>query len=157
MNLRLISITIFFVIFSGALSGQIYYQKLTGVVIDSESHKPLYSANILIETISKINGVSADSSGRFNLLLPPGRHTIKISYLGYNTRTIKDNLVGSGKETNITVELTESFIEWTGRLRRSLFDDHYKCTFGIRFFYRGFPCRIRQCLYGSYGFKFKKW
>jgi hypothetical protein len=108
INLIPISIALLIVFFSGILSGQIYYQKLTGVVFDSESHKPLHCANILIETFSKINGASADSSGRFNILLPPGRHTIRVSYLGYNTQTMKDILVGTGKETNITVELTES-------------------------------------------------
>ncbi|MCX6238245.1 MAG: TonB-dependent receptor [Bacteroidia bacterium] len=107
-NLKIINLALLILFFSGVLSGQNYYQKLTGVVFDSESHKPLDGANILIETFSKINGASADSSGRFNILLPPGRHTIRISYLGYNTQTMKDILVGTGKETNITVELTES-------------------------------------------------
>lgn len=78
------------------------------MVFDSESRKTLPGANIIIETFSNNNGIAADSSGRFSILVPPGRHTIRISYLGYNTRIMKDIQVGSGKETHITAELTEA-------------------------------------------------
>jgi len=115
MNPRSFSTLLLCFFFSGIISGQTYYQKLTGVVYDSETHRPLAGANIIIETLSRINGVATDSAGRFNVMLPPGRHTLKISYLGYNTRTIKDIQLSSGKGTNVVVDLTEMY-QQTGEI-----------------------------------------
>jgi len=92
----------------GEIYGQTYNQKLSGVVIDSESRSPLQGANIVVETFSKAGVATTDSVGKFSLMLPPGRHTLRVSYLGYNTRIIKDILVGTGKEVFITADLTES-------------------------------------------------
>lgn len=94
-------------IFPSVISGQTYFQKLTGVVFDSESHKTLPGANIVIESFPQINGVASDASGRFILMVPPGRHTLEVSFVGYNTRLIKDIQIGTGKEKPVTVELTE--------------------------------------------------
>ena len=125
INLRSCSSVLLFVLFSGMISGQVYYQKLAGIVLDSESHRPLSGANIVIETFLKITGVSSDSLGRFSLLLPPGRHNLKISYIGYNTLIMKDIQIGTGKETNINVELIEAHqqaneIVVLGKLGRSI-------------------------------------
>ena len=46
--------------------------------------------------------------GRFHIFLPPGRHTLTVSFLGYNTQTIKDIQVGSGKETVLVCTLSET-------------------------------------------------
>lgn len=125
IHLKSVGIILLLLLLSEIISGQTYYQKLTGVVFDSESRKTLPGANIIIETFSNKNGVASDSSGRFSILVSPGRHTIRISYLGYNTRIMKDIQVGSGKETHITVELTEAYqqadeIVVSGKSRRSI-------------------------------------
>jgi hypothetical protein len=90
------------------VQGQNYFQKLSGFVIDSESRTPLQGADILVGTLSVKNFTTTDSLGKFSIMVPPGRHSLQISYLGYNSRIIKDILVGTGKEVFITAELNES-------------------------------------------------
>ena len=92
---------------SGIITGQEYSQRLTGVVVDAESRKPLPGASVRMVTVSETNSISADSMGRFRVMLPPGRHNLQVSFVGYATRIIKDIQVGTGKEINMTVELTE--------------------------------------------------
>jgi len=108
INLKSIGTALMFVLFFGISSGQVYYQKLTGIVLDTESRKPLPGASIRIGISDKINGVSADSAGRFRMMVPPGRHALTVSFVGYNTRVIKDIQVGSGKEVTVNIELTEA-------------------------------------------------
>lgn len=125
IHLKSFGLALILIFFSGIISGQVYYQKLAGIVVDAESRQSLPGASIQIETFSKINGVSADATGRFTVMVPPGRHTLKVSFVGYNTRILKDIQVGSGKETNISVELTEAHqqtdeITVVGKTGRSL-------------------------------------
>ena len=87
--------------------GQTYSQRLNGVVVDAESRITLPGASVRMETLPDVQGVSTNSSGRFSVMVPPGRHTLKVSFVGYATRVIKDIQVGTGKEINLTIELTE--------------------------------------------------
>ena len=92
----------------GSIQGQNYFQKLSGIVIDSESRTPLQGASVLVATVSVKNFTTTDSLGKFSIMVPPGRHSLQISYLGYNSRIVKDILVGTGKEVFITADLNES-------------------------------------------------
>ena len=89
------------------LFAQVNYKSLSGTVIDAESRIPLPGANVVVTSFVKFNGCSTDSMGKFRIPLPPGRHTLTISFLGYMPQTIKDIQVGSGKETTIIVGLSE--------------------------------------------------
>jgi hypothetical protein len=108
IHLKSFGLALLMICFSVTISGQTYYQRLGGVVIDAESRSPLPGAYLQLETPSKIVIVSADSAGQFRMMAPPGRHTLKISFIGYNTLIIKNIQIGSGKEANIVVELTEA-------------------------------------------------
>ena len=105
--MRTILVFLFCCLFS-SIEGQNYFQKLSGVVVDSESKSPLQGASVLVETSSKKNFTTTDSLGKFSIMVHPGRHSLQISYLGYNSRIIKDILVGTGKEVFITADLNES-------------------------------------------------
>jgi len=105
---QLISIALLLFLFPASIPGQVYFQKLSGVVIDSDSKSPLQGAAISVETTSKSNIIYSDTLGKFLFMLPPGRHSLMVSFLGYNSRHIKDILIGTGKESNISIELTES-------------------------------------------------
>ena len=87
---------------------QVNYKSLSGTVMDAESRIPLPGANVVVTSFSKFNGCSTDSLGRFRILLPPGRHTLSVSFLGYTTQAIKDIQVGSGKETIVVCSLSET-------------------------------------------------
>jgi len=69
-----------------------YSQKFTlsGYIKDKKSGEDLPFANIYIEEIKK--GVSSNNYGFYSISLPPGKYTIKVSYVGYNTLQYELNL-----------------------------------------------------------------
>jgi len=72
----------------------------------------LPGATVLIESINPHMGGTTDINGNFRFEnIPLGRHTIRVSFLGYESYIIKELLVGSGKEIMLTIELKELSIE----------------------------------------------
>ncbi|MEQ8882728.1 MAG: TonB-dependent receptor [Cyclobacteriaceae bacterium] len=63
--------------------------KVNGRVVDIEDEQPLIGAQIVVE--SKGVGTVADESGFFEIKLPVGSNTIKIKYLGYETKSLSVN------------------------------------------------------------------
>ena len=63
--------------------------KVNGRVVDIEDKQPLIGAQIVVE--SKGVGTVADESGFFEIKLPVGSNTIKIKYLGYETKSLSVN------------------------------------------------------------------
>ena len=81
-------------------------QTIRGVVTDKTLQKPLEFVSIAIANTQA--GTTTDKDGRFiiqNVSL--GRHTIKVSRIGYEAAIIKEVLVGSAKEVFLEIELTE--------------------------------------------------
>lgn len=93
-----------------------FSQKLTqtirGKVIDQESQTPVIGASVLILGTDPLLGSSTDMEGSFVIKdVPVGRHTLKITSIGYEDAGIPELLVGSGKEIVLTVRLQESFTQ----------------------------------------------
>jgi hypothetical protein len=87
-------------------------QTIRGTVLDQQSKYQLAGATVVVVDSDPINGTTADENGEFRLTnIPLGRHTIKISFLGYSERTIPNILVQQGKETFLAIELEEMVIE----------------------------------------------
>jgi hypothetical protein len=90
------------------LNAQNYSQTIKGKIRDKESQSSLIGANIYIEGSNPIIAAVSDTVGNYKLKnVPLGRHTITISYLGYNKISIPEVLVGSGKEVVLDVDLKE--------------------------------------------------
>ncbi|MBR6170280.1 MAG: carboxypeptidase-like regulatory domain-containing protein [Bacteroidaceae bacterium] len=90
----------------------IHYKRLTGVVQDEEG-KPLAHATVGYRDRPYFsNGVSADSLGRFELMLPNRIDTIRASWIGYQTQKI--HVLPT--DSVLTIRLKE--IDWSG-LRES--------------------------------------
>ena len=73
---------------------------LTGVVLDSLTQQPVPYATVLLlppaPTDKPLTGVAADDHGRFTLLqLAPGPARLRVSYVGYGTRT-RSLVIGAG-------------------------------------------------------------
>ena len=70
-------------------STQIYGQgTVRGTVRDATDGETLPNANVLIDSLGI--GVSADKSGYFVIgNLPPGRHVIRASFIGYTSRSVE--------------------------------------------------------------------
>lgn len=80
---------------------------IRGKVIDKQSESILTGATIeLVGTESR--GVVTDSEGNFVLKeVPVGRHSIRVSFIGYETITISELDVTTGKEVLVQVGLIE--------------------------------------------------
>jgi len=96
--------------FSGK-SQEGYKQTIRGTVYDKQSQQILVGASVYIPNSTPQVGTVSDEKGNFRLEnLPIGRHTIQISFLGYNTITLNDLLIRPGKELVLKIELEESVL-----------------------------------------------
>lgn len=83
---------------------------IKGEVLDKQSEVPLSGVTIELLNTTEITGVITDLDGRFRLEnVPLGRHAIRISYLGFETITIPNIVVTSGKDVAVIVSLIEAF------------------------------------------------
>lgn len=91
------------------LSAAQYKQLIKGTITDKESKIPLIGVSVAVIDIEPVMGTVTDDNGSFLLKeVPAGKHTIQLSYLGYNSITLPGVLVTSGKEVVLNVEMEES-------------------------------------------------
>jgi hypothetical protein len=82
------------------------------MVVDKESQTPVIGASVIITGTDPVKGSSTDINGNFRIDgVPVGRHTIRITSIGYEEQQIPELLVGSGKEVILNVRMTESLIQ----------------------------------------------
>lgn len=88
-------------------------QTIRGKVFDAESKFPLAGANvILLSDTHNFTGVSTDENGAFRLEnVTVGRHTLKITFLGYETALMSNIIVSSAKEVVLNINLKELVTE----------------------------------------------
>lgn len=85
-------------------------QTVKGRVVDTESQQPVIGANVIITSVTPILGGVTDTEGNFRIeKVPVGRHSFKITSMGYDDAFVQEINVGSGKEVELNVKLTESF------------------------------------------------
>ncbi|WP_258100326.1 TonB-dependent receptor [Marinoscillum pacificum] len=85
-----------------------FKQTLRGTIYDKDSQAPLSFATVQVITTETVKGAISDIDGNFSITnLPIGRHSIKVSFVGYEDAFVNDILLGTGKETIIKVSLTE--------------------------------------------------
>lgn len=85
-------------------------QTVRGRVIDRESQYGLPGASVLILGTNPVLGTSTNDDGFFEIAkVPIGRHTIKISFVGYTDITLPNVSVGSAKEVVLQVSMQENF------------------------------------------------
>lgn len=83
---------------------------IKGIVLDKQSEAPLEGATIELLYALEATGVITDFDGQFVLNdVPVGRQVIRISYIGFETYTIPNIEVTSGKDVFLNIGLTESF------------------------------------------------
>ncbi|HSK13942.1 MAG TPA: TonB-dependent receptor [Phnomibacter sp.] len=84
---------------------QAHTQHLKGNIVDAETRRPIAGA-----TVSLTDGgyTLSDSLGRFSFLqVPVGRRSLTITMMGYEDAHLDDIQVTSGKQTELTIALTE--------------------------------------------------
>jgi len=95
-----------------ALQAQDHLQTIKGTITDKDSEMPLIGAAVKLYINDAVRGTITDTEGRFSIPdVAPGRHLIKVSYLGYATQSIPNVLVSSGKEVIVNIALEESLVQ----------------------------------------------
>ncbi len=87
-------------------------QSIRGQILDEASKSPLPGVNVIVVTADPVIGGSTDVQGNFRITgIPIGRHTIKVSFIGYEDRIIPDVVITAGKEAILNINIVESIFE----------------------------------------------
>ena len=90
---------------------QMPVQSIRGTVVDKTSQSPLPGANVTVLTTDPLLGASSDQEGKFIITnVPTGRHRIQISFVGYSSITLDNQMVTSGKEMVLDIKMEENAI-----------------------------------------------
>lgn len=104
-----------FLVFATPVFSQEYSQTIKGKVIDRDSKETLIGANIILLNSNPLIGTITDVNGNFRLdKVKAGRHSIKVSYIGYKDITLPEISVNTGKEMVLIIELTQSVTQVKG-------------------------------------------
>jgi hypothetical protein len=104
-----VSTTFIIAVFTSLTFSQSLRQTVRGTIIDADSKLPLIGSTVIIVGSDPLIGTATDVNGIFRLeKVPVGRIAVKISYLGYETKTISDIVVNSGKEVVLDLTMQES-------------------------------------------------
>lgn len=92
------------------ISFQPFTQTLRGIVLDEVLKTPLEGATVILISEEPMRAVSTGIDGSFALEeISIGRHSIKVTYVGYQETALSNIQVVSGKETMVPIHLAESF------------------------------------------------
>jgi len=77
---------------------------ITGKIIDESTGEPLIGATVLVVETSQ--GDATDLDGQFNIKdIEPGTYTLRVSFISYATKVIKDVEVETGEVTNLEITM----------------------------------------------------
>jgi len=82
---------------------------ISGTVTNSAEQKPMQGCNVFIAEIS--NGTITDRNGKFEIKIPYGTYSVKISFVGFHPFEEKITLSSERKRVNLTVGLLPAPIE----------------------------------------------
>lgn len=101
----MIRILLLLIVTSSFSYAQIYTSTIRGTVKDADTGLPLFNASVQLTTTGQ--GVSSNESGAFRFdQVPVGRYILTASFLGYETVTIPEILLESGKESVLQIRLS---------------------------------------------------
>lgn len=83
---------------------------ITGQVLDQETKMALIGVNIML--VGSYSGAATDNQGHFKIAnLPPGKHTLRFSYIGYKSEDVTIDTRENSSEFDMTVELLPQMIK----------------------------------------------
>lgn len=83
--------------------------KIAGTVKDAQTGAPLPGANLTV--VGTILGASSDANGNYFILnVPPGVYSVRVTYIGYETKVINNVAVRLDVTTPIDVTLTQTVV-----------------------------------------------
>lgn len=106
---RIIAFSILLLGTLNLLAQDIPTSSIRGQISDQVTGFPLVGATVHLANSEPPIGGTSDANGYFELQnLPIGRHSLIVSYMGYDSQNLNNILVNSGKQTFVNVYLTES-------------------------------------------------
>ena len=106
LSLNFFLVSVFFCMLTPDASAQT--SRISGTVLDSEARYPLPGAYVQISTLEGFM-TPTDMDGRFSFAdVPIGRHVVKLSFMGYESRTIDGVVLVSGRPVVLEVKMSES-------------------------------------------------
>lgn len=93
LNIKKISLFIWLIAFSYTTYAQT--GTIRGTVIDDANGEPLVGVNVLVKGTTK--GASTGIDGKFEIEISPGTYALRVSYISFQTQTIKEVNVSEGK------------------------------------------------------------
>lgn len=84
--------------------------KLSGKIKDALTGEPLIGANVIIEGTNL--GTASDMDGNYVILnIPPGRYSVKFSYIGFESTLVNSVMIVADQTTNLSVELKSQSVQ----------------------------------------------
>src|SRR5690242_3671076 len=81
-------------------------QTIRGQVVDAVSNQPLIGVSVRIIDANATLGSVTDVDGNYRITdVEVGRHTLQITYIGYEVQTIPNVVVTAGKEIVLNISL----------------------------------------------------
>ncbi len=91
---------------------QIPTQTIRGPVTDEASGASIPGVSVILEGSEPLKGTTTDSDGSFRLTgVPVGRQSFRFSYVGYETKLVRNIMVSSAREVVLNITLRESVTE----------------------------------------------
>lgn len=105
----LMLVAAFTVSLSSLSMAQQIIQTIRGTILDQDSQTPVIGASVTVVGSTPFIGTVSDMDGNFRLTgVPIGRVTLKVTFIGYEERTIPNLLITAAKEEILSVTLAES-------------------------------------------------
>ena len=110
--MRRIFYSLFVLLIASQVEAQQLTQTLKGRIVDQISKSPVLGASVVVIGSDPLIGGTTDLDGYFNIKnVPIGRYNIGLSSVGYESRTITNVQLESGKEKFLALEMVEALVE----------------------------------------------
>ena len=76
---------------------------IAGQVTDAETGEPLAGASV--EALGQPGLQGTNDTGRFSLSVPPGTHSVVVTFIGHETTRVDGISVGAGETTNLMISM----------------------------------------------------
>ncbi|MGF7080280.1 TonB-dependent receptor [Mucilaginibacter sp. UYCu711] len=107
-NFIILSISTFLLSISSGKAQDNATQTIRGQIVDDITHAPIIGATIYILGSKPSVATSSDMNGSFTLSkVPVGQQSLRITFTGYEPQLINEILVTGGKETVLSILMTE--------------------------------------------------
>ncbi|MET3875722.1 TonB-dependent receptor [Chitinophaga sp. OAE865] len=79
--------------------------KITGKVTDKKTGEAIIGLTVVVAGTGK--GAVTDVDGRYQILVDPGTYTLEFKFMGYQTKSVSEVIVSTGKPTYLDIVMEE--------------------------------------------------